>query len=116
MFEGGRLEDCITPGVGCFYSDKIDDMIILTFIMLLILLSASYFTILSIQRLNDLKLSKWLSVIVAQGVVSSLISMYYHGIYYDIDDFVSIPLISVLIIIFAIFAVLLLLFRGVESE
>lgn len=116
IFEGGRLEDCITPGVGCFESYRREDRIILTLIMLLILLSASYFTILSIQRLNDLKLSKWLSIIVVLGVLSSLISMYYHEIYYGIRDFVSIPLVFLLIIIFAIFAVFLLLFRGVQSE
>lgn len=116
MFDGAR--NCIKPDSVCFESDygEMNNAMLVIFLLLLILLSIGYFTILSIQRLNDLKLSKWLSVIVVQGAFSSLISMYYHGVYYEINNFVNIPLIYVLIFISAIFTVFLLLFRGVESE
>lgn len=106
---------CFTPD--SYIHCEEDDMVLAISFLLLMLLSVGYFTILSIQRLNDLNLSKWLSVIVVQGAFSSLISMLSHGsVWYNIDDFVNMPLIYVLIFISAIFTVFLLLFRGVQSE
>ncbi|EQA14519.1 putative membrane protein [Glaesserella parasuis 174] len=107
---------CFTPD-SYIHCEKEDEMVLAISFLLLMLLSVGYFTILSIQRLNDLKLSKWLGVIVVQGAFSSLISMLSHGSVWDnIDDFVNMPLIYVLIFISAIFTVFLLLFRGVQSE